>query len=51
MSFRSYERASIGYAACRYERTVGSGVVDPAVADLRKLHDALTRAEPPLPIA
>jgi hypothetical protein len=46
-----YERASRGFAACRYERTVRSGVVDPVVDDLRRLHDSLTGAELALPIA
>lgn len=45
-----YEIASRGYAACRYERTVGSGVVDPIADDICKLHDSLTGAELSLPI-
>jgi hypothetical protein len=46
----AYERASLGYAACRYVCDVGSGVVDPIADDICKLHDSLTGAELALPI-
>ncbi|MFA6984973.1 MAG: hypothetical protein WC213_02030 [Arenimonas sp.] len=45
-----YERASRGYASCRYVRTVGGGVVDPIADDICKLHDSMTGAELSLPI-
>lgn len=46
-----YERKATGYAACRYLGECGAGGVDRKAADVRVLHDALSRAEQSLPIA
>jgi hypothetical protein len=47
----AYEAAAVGYAACEFLETVGSGVVHPAVAPVVKLHDDLSRATSGRPIA
>lgn len=46
-----YERASRDHAACRFEREYGQGPVDARADEVRRLHDALSRAEHELPIA
>jgi len=47
-----YEEASTRYATCKYLETVGGAMVDSAVGeDLVALHDRLSRATEPLPLA
>ena len=46
-----YERLATNYAACSYRRTLGEGGVDPAVEQVRKLHDRMAQAEHALPMA
>lgn len=46
-----YDRTASGYAACRYERTLGLGAEHPRAAAVRALHDELARARAGLPIA
>ncbi len=48
---RMYEREATGYAACRYEKTIGSGITLRKCEEVRRLHDDLCRAESGLPIA
>jgi len=47
----AYEAASQGYASCRYVESLGKGTEDPKVAQVRELHDELSRALSSLPIA
>ncbi len=47
----SYERAAEGYAACQFVAALGSGRVDPAAAEVQRLHDDLSRANRNLPMA
>lgn len=46
-----YQRASEGYAACRFLRSVGSGDVHPLLKPLVQLHDDHCRAHSDLPLA
>lgn len=46
-----YEATAEGFAACEFVEAIGSGIVDPAVAPVVKLHDELSRATSGLPIA
>lgn len=46
-----YELKAAGYAACRYLGERGVGRTDGKADEVRALHDALCRAEQPLPIA
>jgi hypothetical protein len=46
-----YDRAAEGYASCQFIAALGSGRVDPAAADVQRLHDELSRANRSLPIA
>jgi hypothetical protein len=46
-----YNDASAGHASCRYLETLGSGAVDPDADAVRVLHDDLSRALDPLPLA
>jgi hypothetical protein len=46
-----YERAAAGYAACQFVAALGSGRVDPAAAEVQRLHDELCQSNRPLPIA
>ncbi|HLM52671.1 MAG TPA: hypothetical protein VK325_03545 [Pseudoxanthomonas sp.] len=46
-----YERLATNYAACSYRRTLGGGGVDPAVEQIRQLHDRMAQAEHALPMA
>ena len=46
-----YSEASRQYAACRFVEEIGTGAEHPDVAELRALHDQLTRAESGLPLA
>jgi hypothetical protein len=39
------------YASCRFVEALGSGAVDPAVADVVRIHDELCQASGNLPIA
>lgn len=39
-----YERASRGYASCRFVEDVGSGKPDPDIEGIRSLHDEMSRA-------
>ncbi len=47
----AYERAVEGFAACRHLATLGDGRRDPRVDAVRELHDRLSRARTPLPLA
>jgi hypothetical protein len=47
----AYEDAAQGYASCRYVESLGTGNEDPEVAQVRALHDELSRALSSLPIA
>lgn len=46
-----YESAARAFAACSFIESVGSGVVEPAVAEVQQLHDELSGASSRLPIA
>ena len=46
-----YESAASAFAACSFIESVGSGVVEPAVAEVQQLHDELSGASSRLPIA
>lgn len=46
-----YEQAAKGFAACRFLESLGSGVVDPAVAEVTQIHDELCQANSDFPIA
>jgi hypothetical protein len=46
-----YDRTSEGYASCQFIAALGSGRVDPAAADVQRLHDELSKANRSLPIA
>lgn len=46
-----YERLVVNFASCSYMRSLGRGGVDPAVEQVRILHDSLARAERMLPLA
>lgn len=46
-----YEEKAQPFAACRFWASVGSGVVDAAVAPVQQLHDELSKACLPRPIA
>ncbi|MNZ36671.1 hypothetical protein D3C78_541000 [compost metagenome] len=46
-----YEAAAQSFAACRFVESLGSGVVEPAVARVQQLHDRLCRATSDLPLA
>lgn len=48
---REYERKSKGFAACRYEKTLGRGRVDRKCDDIRRVHDRYCRAESGFTIA
>ncbi len=47
----NYETASWKFATCRYVDTVGSGNALHGIEDLVDIHDRLTRAREPLPLA
>jgi len=47
----AYERAAEGYASCQFIAALGSGRVDPAAAEVQRLHDELSKANRSLPIA
>lgn len=46
-----YERLAANFASCSYMRSLGGGGVDPAVEQVRVLHDGLAQAERMLPLA
>lgn len=46
-----YERATQGFAACRFLYAAGDGPTDPAALAVQRLHDRLCRAESDLPLA
>ncbi|HZE98278.1 MAG TPA: hypothetical protein VE981_14705 [Planctomycetota bacterium] len=46
-----YDKAAAGHASCRYLETLGTGAEDPAADEVRRIHDDLSRALTPLPIA
>lgn len=47
-----YERKAAGFAACRYIGTLGDDSrIDPKARRVQELHDAMTRAGEPLPLA
>lgn len=46
-----YEHKAEAYASCRFVAAKGSGRIDPAVDDVRQLHDDLCRANSELPLA
>jgi hypothetical protein len=45
-----YERAARGFAACRFLEALGGGRVDPAAADVQRVHDELSGALTTLPL-
>lgn len=47
----AYDAAAAGYAACRHERTLGTGAEHPRAAAVRQLHDELCRSRSGLPLA
>jgi hypothetical protein len=47
----AYETTAIGFAACEFVESIGSGVVHPQIAPVVKLHDELSRANSGLPMA
>jgi hypothetical protein len=47
----AYDRASAGYAACRYLETLGSGTPHRDADRVRRLHDLMCQAERDLPLA
>ena len=47
----AYDAAARGYASCRYQESFGRGPEDPGAAEVRALHDDLSRALTSLPIA
>jgi hypothetical protein len=46
-----YEKASTGYATCRYLETIGTGRPGGLKSRLLELHDRVTRCSEPLPLA
>jgi hypothetical protein len=46
-----YDRRAAAFAACRHLRTLGEGAEHPRAAQVRALHDPLSRAHEALPIA
>lgn len=46
-----YERASAGFAACRFVETLGQGRVDSAAERVQRLHDQMCQAERELRLA
>ncbi len=46
-----YESKSINYAACRFIKEIGTGIVDPKVQTVCDWHDYLCRSHQDLPIA
>lgn len=48
---RDYEARAQGFAACRFERALGSDRIDPKADQVRELHDRLCRADSSLPLA
>jgi hypothetical protein len=44
----AYEQAARSFAACQFRESLGSGVVDPAAADVQRIHDELCQANQPL---
>lgn len=46
-----YERQAAAFASCRFLMAKGSDYVDPAVEEIRQLHDDLCRAHSDLPLA
>lgn len=47
----SYEKASQGYAACRYVESLGSGATAQGAREVQEIHDEMCRAMSELPIA
>jgi len=47
----AYDAAARGYASCRYQESFGRGPEEPGAAEVRALHDELSRALTSLPIA
>jgi hypothetical protein len=47
----AYERAAEGFASCQLIAALGSGRVDPAAAEVQRLHDELSNANRALPMA
>jgi len=47
----AYEAAARDHAACRFVEALGSAEVHPAALAVQTVHDALSRAQEPLPIA
>ena len=46
-----YSAKSLGYASCRFEKTIGNGVPHKKCEMIRKVHDEYSRADSDLPIA
>lgn len=47
----TYEKAAREYASCQFIESIGSGMTHPAAQTVQDLHDRLSRAMEPLPIA
>jgi hypothetical protein len=46
-----YDRASVGYASCRFLETLGSGATHDAAEHVQQLHDLMCQSERDLPLA
>ncbi len=46
-----YEQQAKAYSACRFEASIGSSVICPKASPIVKLHDVLSRAQSPEPMA
>ena len=46
-----YDEKATAFAACRFERELGDGAVNPLAQAVQRLHDQLSRSESDLPIA
>jgi hypothetical protein len=46
-----YEAAAVNFAACRFIEELGTGPVHPRCAEVRRIHDEMSRAQSGLPIA
>ena len=40
----AYEQGAAGFAACRFQASMGSGAVHPEIRDVIELHDRASRA-------
>ncbi len=47
----SYDKCALSYAACRFVKSIGNGLIHPDVQEVRRLHDELSRANSSLSLA